>query len=598
MGIDELQSLSSSTGSRARGTDSIRSAMILANRPRIECPHQMTKLPEPGTLTPKRLVRLVAAGETESVEFKGRRTRLDDIATAAVCLANGPGGLILYGVADDGTIDGTNISNPDSVPRHVYHKTSPSQVVRHQVVDIDDARVIAVWVRHSQRLVSTTGGGYVERIGTECVPMTPDRLIVRQIDTGTLDISSALTPVPPGDVDVGELERYRQLLPDGAAPELRRLSDGDLLRTIGAVALDEGTERLTVAGVLMFCPEEVIRAVIPQHRALYLRTPQGTTDYDRRVTSAAPILRLMEEMTREVQAAGRVRMLRLGMRDLELPDYPERVLREAIVNAVAHRHYTLPGDIVIRQTAGYLAIENPGGFPEGITVDTVIQHAPVHRNRLLCDILERIRFMERSGLGVDRIFEDQLRYGKPPPTFEADRTRVRLRLDASEFDEPFARFVLAEEEGGRNWRVEDLLIVSHLRRMGPSDRSTLAAVIQRPETDTQDIVTPLLDSLLGRFGSGPGTRYALNAQVQRLLGAEAAFTRERGLAKEYQRGLVLQHAREFGRIDNRTVRELLQVSVGAASRLLRTLEARGDLIRRGAKRWAHYEPAGTANHSS
>lgn len=558
----------------------------------------MTKLPEPGTLTPKRIRRLVAGGESESLEFKGRRASLDDIALAAVCLANGRGGLILYGVADDGSLNGVKLANPDSVPRHVYHKTSPSQVVRHQVIEIDALVVVAVWVRHSPRLVSTTGGAYVERLGTECVPMTPDRLIVRQIDTGTLDISSALTPVPPTAVDGAELDRYRQLLPDESGTELRRLSDSDLLRTIGAAALDEDIERLTVAGVLMFCPEDVIKAIVPQHRALYLRTPQGTTEYDRRVASGAPILRLMEEMTREVQAASRIRTLRLGMRDLELPDYPERVLREAIVNAVAHRHYTLPGDIVLRQATAYLDIENPGGFPEGITVDTVIQHAPVHRNRLLCDILDRIRYMERSGLGVDRIFEDQLRYGKPPPTFEADRTRVRLRLDASEFDEPFARFVLAEEEGGREWRVEDLLIFNHLRRMGPSDRSTLARVIQRPESDAQDIITTMLDLMLSRFGSGPGTRYALNARVQRQLGAEAAFTRERGLAKEYQRGIVLQHAREFGRIDNRTVRELLQVSVGTASNLLRSLEARGDLVQRGAKRWAHYDPVGTDIHSS
>ncbi len=558
----------------------------------------MIKLPDPGSLTVNRLRRLVSAGESERLEFKGRRAKLDDIATAAVCLANGSGGIILYGVADDGTFDGTSISNPDSVPRHIYHKTSPSQVVRHQVVEVDEARVIAVWVRHSPRLVSTTGGGYVERLGTECVPMTPDRLIVRQIDTGTLDISSALTPVSPAEIDGTELDRYRELLPDATGTELRRLSDGDLLRTIGAVAVDEELERLTVAGVLMFCAEAVIRAVVPQHRALYLRTPLGTTDYDRRVASSAPVLALMEEMTREVQSAGRTRTLRLGMRDLELADYPERVLREAIVNAVAHRHYTLPGDIVIRQTASYLDIENPGGFPEGITVETVIQHAPVHRNRLLCDMLDRIRYMERSGLGVDRIFEDQLRYGKPPPTFEADRTRVRLRLDASEFDEPFARFVLAEEDAGREWRVEDLLIINQLRRMGPSDRSTLAAVIQRPESDAQEIIATMLDSLLSRFGSGPGTRYALNARVQRLLGAEAAFTRERGLAKEYQRGIVLQHAREFHRIDNRTVRDLLQVSVGTASNLLRILEARGDLIQRGAKRWAHYEPTDSDNRST
>jgi hypothetical protein len=61
-------------------------------------------------------------------------------------------------------------------------------------------------------------------------------------------------------------------------------------------------------------------------------------------------------------AAGRVRTLRLGPRDLDLPNYSERVLRGALVNAFAHRHYTMPGDTVIRQTAAYLEIENPGAW--------------------------------------------------------------------------------------------------------------------------------------------------------------------------------------------------------------------------------------------
>lgn len=264
-------------------------------------------------------------------------------------------------------------------------------------------------------------------------------------------------------------------------------------------------------------------------------------------------------------------------------------MREALINAMAHRHYTLPGDTVIRQTATSLEIENPGGFPEGIDAESVIQHAPVHRNRALCEILDRVRVMERSGLGVDRTFEDQLKFGKTPPVYEASRTSVRLRLEATEFDEPFARLVIGEEQAGRQWRVEELLVLSHLRRMGPAERATLAKVIQRPDEEAQEILAPLLGDLVVRFGAGPGTRYQLSASAQARLGAEAAFTRERGLAKEAQGRLVLQHAREFGRVDNRAVREMLQIPRRDATRILLSLEGRGLLGMRGVRRWAHYE---------
>lgn len=551
----------------------------------------MPRLPKPNTLTPSSLRRIIARGETEQVEFKGRRARLQDISSAVVCLANGAGGLVLWGVDDDGQPSGTSLRDADSVPRSVYHNTSPSQVVPHQVVELDGHGVIAIWISHSPVLVSTSGGAYLQRVGTECLPMTPDRLIVRQIDTRALDFSSALTPVPSTMSDETQVERYRQLLPaEGPGAGLARMPTSRLLQAIGASHVSDGAELLTVAGLLLFGSAAVIRGVVPQHQVLYLRTPGGTTDYDRRVVASVGLLQLVDDLVREIQAASRIRRLRLGMRDLELPDYPETVLREAMVNAIAHRHYTLPGDTVIRQTTRHVDIENPGGFPEGITVETVIQHAPVHRNRLLCEILDRIRWMERSGLGVDRIFQDQLRYGKRPPTYDADRTAVRLRLDASEFDEAFARFVLAEEESGRDWTVEELLVASHLRRMGPADRFTLAKVMQRPEDEASEIIGTLSGTILERFGSGPGTRYVLGARVQAALGAEATFTRERGLAKEYQRGLVLQHAYRFGRVDNRTVRDLLQISTTDATNLLRTLVARGELIQRGERRWAVYEP--------
>jgi ATP-dependent DNA helicase RecG len=486
-----------------------------------------------------------------------------------------------------------SLRNPDSLSRTVYHSTSPSQVVSVQVVEIATVRVLAVWVKHSGVLVSTSGGAYLQRLGTECVPMTPDRLIVRQIDTRALDVSSALTPDGLEAVDELEVQRYRQLLPnDDFGERLKRMSTEQMLEAIGALGHASGCSALTLGGLLVFGQEEAIRRTIPQHQVVYLRSPAGTTEYERRVVTSAPILRLIEQLSLEVSAGARVRTIRLGPQDIEVPDYPARVLREAIVNALAHRHYTLPGDTVVRQTDAFLEIENPGGFPEGIDPDTVIQHAPVHRNRALCEILDRVRFMERSGLGVDRIFEDQLKFGKLPPAYDAGRTSVRLRLDAREFDEPFARFVLAEEQRGRKWRVEDLLVLAHLRRMGPTDRATLAHVMQRSQPEAQVILESLLGDILDRFGAGPGTRFALSAGTQARLGAEAVYTRERGLAREAQRTLLLQHAQQFGRIDNKTVRDLLQIGRVEATNHLRTLASRGLLVQRGTRRWAFYEPSG------
>lgn len=549
------------------------------------------QLPEPGTLTPKRLGRLVSLGESDRIEYKSARTSEAQLIDAAVCFANGNGGLILWGVNDDGTYSGVSRRDPASLTKTIFHSTSPSQLVESQVIAAGEGvSVLAMWVQHSPVLVSTTGSSYLQRVGTECVPMTPDRLIVRQIDTHALDVSAALTPIGLDGIDELEVQRYRQTLPaDDAGERLRQSDTPALLASIGAIREHGRGLALTVAGLLIFGREEEIRATLPQHQLVYLRTPAGSTDYERRLVTSSPILRMLDQISIEITAASITRTMRIGPRDIEVPDYPERVLREAIVNALAHRHYTLPGDTVIRQTRSSLEIENPGGFPEGISAGSVIQHAPVHRNRLLCDILDRIRLMERSGLGVDRIYEDQIRFGKVPPTYEADRTTVRLRLDAQAFDEPFARFVHAEEQANRRWRVEDLLILSHLRRMGPTDRETLSSVIQRPEPEAQDVIAQMSPDLIERYGVGAGIRLALSARVQAALGAAGAYTRERGLARSAQHDLILQHARQFGRVDNKTVRQILQISRMEATNQLRALEHRGLLVMHGSRRWAYYE---------
>jgi ATP-dependent DNA helicase RecG len=544
-------------------------------------------LPTFGRLTSAGVRRLAKAGERENVEFKGRRGSSEDIVSAVVCLANGGGGLVLWGVSPNGEIDGTTWKRPDSLRNLIYGSTSPGQLVDVQQVQVDGRAVIAVWVRHSDRIVSTTGGQYTQRLGVECVPMTPDRLIVRQVDTNTLDLSSALTPIPPEGLDSLEVERFRRQLPE--QPDgLARLADRDLLFAVGALEEHDGRVWVTLAGVLIFGLPESIKKMVPQHEVIYVRTSTAGTEYERRDASSGPLLGLIEQLQTEVQAASRVRTMKLGPRNIDVPDYPERVIREAIVNALAHRHLTLPGHVVIKQTSSFIEIENPGGFPEGITPETVIQHAPVHRNRRLCEILDKVRYMERSGLGVDRIFEDQLRYGKLPPRYSADAAAVRLHLNASKFDEPFARFVLNEQEHGASWGVERLMVLSYLRRMGPADRATLATVMQRSEEEAQDEINELLGNLLERFGSGPGTRYALNARTQAAMGSEAVYTRERGLARGFQREIVMQHARSFGRVDNRSVRELLGVRLSEATEILRSLEGAGELVQIGHRRWAYY----------
>jgi ATP-dependent DNA helicase RecG len=109
--------------------------------------------------------------------------------------------------------------------------------------------------------------------------------------------------------------------------------------------------------------------------------------------------------------------------------FNERVVREALLNAVSHRNYQLGGSIFIRQYHDRLVIESPGGFPLGVTPDNIINKCSP-RNRRITEILDLSGSVERSGQGMDLIYELSIKEAKSLPDFTGtDDFLVRITLN-------------------------------------------------------------------------------------------------------------------------------------------------------------------------
>ena len=117
-----------------------------------------------------------------------------------------------------------------------------------------------------------------------------------------------------------------------------------------------------------------------------------------------------------------------GLFVMDVPTFDEVQVREALLNAVAHRDYRLGGSIFLRQFAQRLEVVSPGGFPPGITPANVLdQQNP--RNRRLAEALGRCGLIERSGQGMNLMFERAIRQGKALPDFAGTGAHeVRLSL--------------------------------------------------------------------------------------------------------------------------------------------------------------------------
>jgi ATP-dependent DNA helicase RecG len=125
-----------------------------------------------------------------------------------------------------------------------------------------------------------------------------------------------------------------------------------------------------------------------------------------------------------------------------IPSFNEVVIREAVLNAITHRDYTIGSDVVIKQYPQKLVISNPGGFPKGVNLDNLVTVSSTPRSRLMAEVLEKTGLVERSGQGIDKIFSLTLSEGKAQPDYlDSDPYQVTLKLSGAVTDKVFHIYI-------------------------------------------------------------------------------------------------------------------------------------------------------------
>ena len=118
-----------------------------------------------------------------------------------------------------------------------------------------------------------------------------------------------------------------------------------------------------------------------------------------------------------------------GMKRQEKWEYPIEAVREAIVNAICHRDYGSSGNVQVRIFDDRIEVRNPGGLPEGLTVEDLKRdHDSFPRNRLIADCFFLIKLIERWGTGTNRMVDLCVNHGLPEPEFEDKKISFVVRF--------------------------------------------------------------------------------------------------------------------------------------------------------------------------
>jgi len=262
--------------------------------------------------------------------------------------------------------------------------------------------------------------------------------------------------------------------------------------------------------------------------------------------------------------------VKIGLRLLRVPAFPLDVMREAVLNAVTHRDYTAPGEVLVRQTQREVVVSSPGGFLAGITPRNILRQEPFHRNRSLAEAFQQLGLVERAGMGRRRIFTSLIEYGKRIPEYSADAERVTLRIFDGGFDERMVRLIAAWRADGRHVDLDALLILTYLWEHAFLDAAAAAELLQLPSQDARGVLDLMAQPRVGileRKGRTRAATFHLNKAVARDLLGRAGYTRLRGIDLGRFREIVREHVALHGRITAQECRELLGLGESKSARV-------------------------------
>lgn len=315
------------------------------------------------------------------------------------------------------------------------------------------------------------------------------------------------------DLDPAAIQEFRKRwINKSANQSLSNLSDQQLLTD--AEALHNG--QLTYAALILFGTRAALGRHLGQAEVVFeYRSSDASGPAQERRDYRQGFFSFYDDLWNAINLRNDLQHYQDGLFVLDVPTFSERSVREALLNAVSHRDYQLGGSVFVRQYQRRLEITSPGGFPPGIQIGNLLDRQSP-RNRRIADIFTRCGLVERSGQGMNLIYEEAIKHSKPIPDFaQTDQYQVALTLHGTVQDPNFIRFL--EKVGNERmaaFRTPDFLILDLIHRE------------QKLEAHFNSRVAYLLnEGIIERVTRG---KFVLSRQFYTFLGKKGQYTRKKG----------------------------------------------------------------------
>ncbi len=463
--------------------------------------------------------------ENQKIDYKSiRKIRSGDkgfkeLAVSCVAFANAQGGTLYIGIEDkslvplaEQTITENEINDTVSRLHSLCFNVSltSSGLIKHQ----NGGEYFMIIVAPSIKSIATTSDGKIYlRIADKCEPVRNEDIQRLSIEKGAyqwelLATKFSLTDIPVENVkkfanDIRESDRVKdhvKQMSDLEIMEHYNLIDGEIVTNLGVLWLGNAKQRSRISFPI------TVQYIVYNHLEQKVRK----IEWHDNVLNPKELLLAIESEATELSYSYEFPD---GLFRKQIRHYHPKVLRELLLNAFAHKSFTISSDIMICVYPDRMEISNPGGLPLGVTKDNIL-HQRHRRNPYFITIMSDLKLMEGEGSGYDLIYELNGMEAKRPPVIESsfNETKVTIYSDIQNVDVlPLLDYTL------NNYRLSQkgYIAFGAIAAEAKMQATKLSAYLQLSDDERlRTYVEPLLkDGIINKKGTKKGTTYYINPKL-------------------------------------------------------------------------------------
>ena len=532
---------------------------------------------------------LLAIGECEILDFKEQledktafgksfknfAPKYEELAKDVVAFANKKGGFVFVGIVDDTKDINTEFEYIDTkvfdLVRQIQDRTSPSITIKTHKLKVNNQNLLILEIPFSSQLHRTSKGEYLIRSNDGNRVIETHEIATIQAEKGlinydqkTWDLSFTSKEndkqgVPiPGWQDIDKTRKLYGLIQreKPQSPYLKNNSP-EFVETLGLVKEENGENLPTTTGILFIGNQKALKE-LPYNQIKYIRYYEdGTyTPYE----YSGNLIEMADACFTQLKSEIKLKEFHFGLFREYIEDYPEIVLRELLINAIAHRDYSRQQIIEIRKFPNYLEFESPGHFPQGITELNFLRKTNP-RNPGIMDVLREITYAEKAGSGFDKVFTALLSKGKKLPKPIQSENSILLRIEADVYSEKLAELsLLYKQTTNKDIDLEKLLVLNSIYT---GQKLTFQELEQSPfinEYQLRKILTELQEiEFIETSGRTSGVKYIIHRSKLATTEDKIGYTKLKKQEKARQIEAILRYLDNADEIDNEGARKLLML---------------------------------------